>query len=160
MRIDDRVSAQVALFAAKAMVKVAELEAQEKATPNTTQTSNTRLHIARKLKGARTLAASWMRVTDLMEQDGQESDAVAQRLRAADEFPAPDRTVAWAILHEGKRSALWCNRNSHCRGWATEERAARQPNMIALRSEDLPEGAERLPRVGAAARIPLPRPGR
>jgi hypothetical protein len=84
MRIDDRVIAQVALFAAKAVVKVAELEAQEKATPNTTQTSNARLHLARKLKGARTLATSWMHVVGMVEaaQDTTERDGLDK------EFPS------------------------------------------------------------------------
>lgn len=84
MRIDDRVKAQLAVFMAKSWQKVAELEAQEKATPNTTQTSHTRLHLARKLKGARTLANSWAHVIELtdVDEDTTERDGLDK------EFPS------------------------------------------------------------------------
>jgi len=87
MRIDDRVTTQAALFAAKAAVKVAELEAQEKATPNTTQTSHTRLHLARKLKGARTLASSWAHVVGMVEDENVAQDTT-ERDGLDKEFPS------------------------------------------------------------------------
>jgi len=132
MRIDDRAAAEVMLFAAKAGLRVAQLEAQEKATPNTAQTSNARLHLARKLKGARHLAASWMRIADLVEaehvaQDTTERDTAAMT-------STPERTVAWTNADGSPDTGVLCNTGT-CRSFY-----GGVSKWMPLRSEDLPEG--------------------
>jgi len=83
MRIDDRVATEVAVYAAKAAHRLAVLEQLEKETPALSGTSNRRLHLARKLKGARSLAHSWARVAELIgQQDETEPDGLDK------EFPS------------------------------------------------------------------------
>jgi len=111
---------------------VAELEAQEKATPNTTQTNNARLHLARKLKGARTLAASWAHVVGLIETEHAAGDTTERG--AAVTASAPERTVAWTNADGSPDTGIVCN-TGLCRSFYDGV-----SKWMPLRSEDLPDG--------------------
>lgn len=88
MRIDDRVATEVAVYAAKAAHRLAVLEALEGETPALSGTSHRRLHLARKLKGARSLAQSWARVAEMVAAETQVEPVLAEPDGLDKEFPS------------------------------------------------------------------------
>lgn len=69
--MDNRVIAQVAVHAALATQRVAELEAQETTVPLLSGTSSQRLRLSRRVKDARELATGWETVLDLIASEGE-----------------------------------------------------------------------------------------
>lgn len=83
--MDDRVTARMRLHFAQAEYKVAELEALEKQTPNTTATNNARLSLAKRLRSARDLRNGWERALIAVGaylQDDEDSIGLEKEFRS------------------------------------------------------------------------------